>query len=139
MMTSEKKKTPLRPSGEDFVARAGTVHEDDMASKRPSNPRMRRGTHHSTTEGDRSKPNLVRRRIAAAKGIVALLLLVLFVVLVIRNSQPVVVDFIFVLGRPRLIWVILACAALGGVIGYLLASHDYVTKGSDRPRSDEPR
>jgi hypothetical protein len=60
-------------------------------------------------------------------------------VFVIRNSQPVVVDFVLVLGRPRLIWVMLACAALGGVIGYLLANHDYVTKGSDRPTSDEPR
>ncbi len=44
-------------------------------------------------------------------------MLVLFVV---WNAQPVEVSFVFAKAHPRLIWVMVACAVLGGVLGYLL-------------------
>jgi uncharacterized integral membrane protein len=55
-----------------------------------------------------------------AKAIVAALVLVLLIVFVIRNSQRVSVDFIVTQGHFRLIWVIVICSILGGVVGYLL-------------------
>jgi len=55
-----------------------------------------------------------------AKAIVAALVLVLLVVFVIRNSQRVSVDFILIQGHFRLIWVIVICSILGGVVGYVL-------------------
>lgn len=55
-----------------------------------------------------------------AKAIVAALVLVLLIVFVIRNSQRVSVDFILTKGHFRLIWVIVICSILGGVVGYLL-------------------
>ncbi len=122
--------------GDQFSARP--VKDDDGSSKSPGDSKRGPGRHPSSTEGARANRHLVRRRIAAAKGVAALLLLGLFVIFVIRNSQPVVVDFVFALGRPRLIWVILGCAAVGGVIGYFLGGHDYVPKGKER-RTREAR
>jgi uncharacterized integral membrane protein len=55
-----------------------------------------------------------------AKAIVAALVLVLLIVFVIRNSQRVNVDFIVTQGHFRLIWVIVICSILGGIVGYLL-------------------
>ena len=54
------------------------------------------------------------------KAVVAVVALVLLVVFVIRNSQRVAVDFILATGHPRLIWVILVCAILGGGVGFFL-------------------
>jgi uncharacterized integral membrane protein len=56
----------------------------------------------------------------AAKAILAALVLMLLVVFVIRNSQRVSVDFILTKGHFRLIWVIVICSILGGIVGYLL-------------------
>jgi uncharacterized integral membrane protein len=66
-----------------------------------------------------------------AKAIVAALLLVLLIVFVIRNSQRVSVDFIVTQGHFRLIWVIVICSILGGVVGYLLGRP---TKGARHQR-----
>src|SRR5438132_5021585 len=55
-----------------------------------------------------------------AKAVVGALVLVLLIVFVIRNSQRVSVDFILIQGHFRLIWVIVICSILGGVVGYLL-------------------
>jgi uncharacterized integral membrane protein len=60
------------------------------------------------------------RQARVAKVLVVLGVGVLFAVFVLANAQPVTVDFVFVEGRPRLIWVMLACAVLGGVLGYLV-------------------
>ena len=45
----------------------------------------------------------------------ALWVLIIFVV---ANSDPVPVSYVFVEGKPRLIWVMLVCAVLGGIIGF---------------------
>ncbi len=60
-----------------------------------------------------------RRATAAVVGVVALVLLAAFVV---RNAQPVEVNFVFLTRHPRLIWVMMACAVLGGIVGYVLGS-----------------
>ncbi|HVL91522.1 MAG TPA: LapA family protein [Actinomycetota bacterium] len=60
-----------------------------------------------------------RRRRAIKLGALATLV-VLFAIFVVQNSQPAPVDFIFVQSSPRLIWIMLVCAVIGGVIGYIL-------------------
>ena len=60
-----------------------------------------------------------RRRMARALGFVVLIAVV--AVFVAQNSQKVRVRFWFVTGHPPLIWVILACLAVGVVMGLLVA------------------
>jgi uncharacterized integral membrane protein len=54
------------------------------------------------------------------KLLVVLAILIIFTLFVIQNSQPTQVDFVFFNRQPRLIWVMLACGVLGGIIGYLI-------------------
>lgn len=60
-------------------------------------------------------------------GLVGLLLVVL-IVFVLQNAQPVRVHLLFLSGRPRLIWVIVCCAALGGIVGYVLGRPSKATR-----------
>lgn len=60
------------------------------------------------------------RWLRLAKVLVALAIVVSFIIFVIQNSQAVPVDFVFLTSYPRLIWVMVACALLGGVVGYLI-------------------
>jgi uncharacterized integral membrane protein len=64
---------------------------------------------------------LARQRHArVVKAAVALGILIILIIFVIANSQPVPVDFVFLTRHPRLIWVMITCAVLGGILGYLL-------------------
>src|SRR5687768_9047678 len=47
-------------------------------------------------------------------------LLVVFILFVIQNSDPVRVNFVFFRAQIRLIWVFLACAVIGGLIAWLI-------------------
>lgn len=58
------------------------------------------------------------RQARVAKLLIALAVLVILIIFVVGNSQGVEVDFVFATRHPSLIWVMLACAFLGGVIGY---------------------
>lgn len=60
------------------------------------------------------------RQARVAKVLVALAIVVVLVIFVISNSQPVPVDFVFVTRHPRLIWVMIFCSVLGGLVGYLI-------------------
>lgn len=57
---------------------------------------------------------LIRTAVAAA-------VLVLLVAFIVQNSQSVKVHFWFWTANPELIWVILGCLVIGGVIGYFIA------------------
>jgi uncharacterized integral membrane protein len=60
-----------------------------------------------------------RRQARIAKLLVALFLVVVFVVFIVQNSKRVPIDFVFFTLQARLIWIMLACAILGGVVGFL--------------------
>lgn len=60
------------------------------------------------------------RQARVAKVLVALVIVVILIIFVISNSQSVEVDFVFVTRRPALIWVMIVCSVLGGVVGYLI-------------------
>jgi uncharacterized integral membrane protein len=87
-----------------------------------------------TPQGSSAPPDSKR----GAKAIVAALVLVLLIVFVIRNSQRVSVDFIVTKGHFRLIWVIVICSILGGIVGYLLGRPPKGGRGR-RQRSRAPR
>jgi uncharacterized integral membrane protein len=58
----------------------------------------------------------------ALRGYVLFVLLITLSVLVLRNSRPVVMDFLVTDGLLDLMWVMLGCVLLGVMIGYLLAT-----------------
>ena len=58
------------------------------------------------------------RSVALKIGLL-LLVVVLFVLFIIQNSNPVVVDFVFFQSRIRLVWVFLACALIGMLLAWL--------------------
>ena len=60
------------------------------------------------------------RQARVAKVIAALVVLVILMIFIIANAQPVKVNYVFVTRHPPLIWVMLACALLGGIFGYLV-------------------
>ena len=60
------------------------------------------------------------RQARVVKAVVALAIVIILIVFVIQNSDPVPVDFVFFSRSPRLIWVLVVTAFLGGVVGYLL-------------------
>jgi uncharacterized integral membrane protein len=60
------------------------------------------------------------RQARVAKVLVALGIIAILIIFVISNSQQVPVDFVFLTRHPRLIWVMFACAVLGGIAGYLI-------------------
>ena len=69
---------------------------------------------HPTQRMDREE------RGAAVKIAIALLLVILFVLFIVRNSRPIGVDFVFFDITVRLVWVFLACAVIGGIIAWLV-------------------
>ncbi len=70
---------------------------------------------------ERSDRRLDReQRTAALKIGLGLLLLVIFVLFILRNSHLVRVDFVFFDTRARLIWVFLACALIGSLVTWLV-------------------
>jgi uncharacterized integral membrane protein len=60
------------------------------------------------------------RQARVAKVLVAVAIVVILIIFITSNAQPVPVDFVFVTRRPRLIWVMVACVILGGLVGYLI-------------------
>jgi uncharacterized integral membrane protein len=55
-----------------------------------------------------------------ARIVVAVVLVILLVAFVVRNSETVAVHFIFFTAHVRLIWVLLICIALGALIDRLV-------------------
>lgn len=59
-----------------------------------------------------------RRRVVQFGSLLALV--VVLVAFVVENSQRVEIHFVFFTKDVRPIWLMLTCAILGGVVGYLL-------------------
>lgn len=55
-----------------------------------------------------------------AKVVVALAIVVILMIFIIANSEGQPVSFVFFERRPPLIWVMFACAVLGGIVGFLI-------------------
>jgi uncharacterized integral membrane protein len=79
------------------------------------------------------------RQARVAKVLVALFLLVVLIIFVIANSDPVPVHFVFLTRHPRLIWVMIACSVLGGVVGYLIGRPGSQVRLRRRPADDRQK
>lgn len=60
------------------------------------------------------------RQAKVVKVLVVLAIVVIFMVFIISNDDPARVSFVFFTRQPPLIWVMFACAVIGGIIGYLI-------------------
>ena len=60
------------------------------------------------------------RQTRVAKVIAALVIVGILIAFIVSNSQSVKVRFVFFTRYPALIWVMFACAVLGGIVGYLI-------------------
>jgi len=74
---------------------------------------MVRASHESGNDPEAA----ARRRLAIEAGAVLVIVLIALA-LVFKNSQPVEVDLLVATRHPRLIWVILGCLAAGFVVGF---------------------
>lgn len=79
------------------------------------------------------------RRARVIKAALVALIVILLIVFVIRNSDPVPVDFVFVERQPRLIWVLVVTALLGAIVGYLLGRPSKGTRLHRKEEGDEQR
>jgi uncharacterized integral membrane protein len=61
-----------------------------------------------------------QRQARVAKAIVFLVVLGLLIAFISANAHAVPVSYVFFTRHPPLIWVMLACAVLGGIVGYLI-------------------
>ena len=80
-----------------------------------------------------------QRQERLVKVAVALAIVVILIIFVIANSDPVKVNFVFVTRHPRLIWVMIACAVLGGVAGYLIGRPGRHSGAGGRARDQRQR
>ena len=72
----------------------------------------------------------------------ALFLVVMFVVFIVQNSKRTRIDYVFFHRDTRLIWIMLACAIFGGVVGFLVGRPGKQVRfhrGDPGLRTDEPR
>ena len=60
------------------------------------------------------------RQTRVAKLLFVLFLVVLFTVFIIQNSDPTPIKYVFFTRHTRLIWIMLACAIVGGIVGYMV-------------------
>jgi uncharacterized integral membrane protein len=61
-----------------------------------------------------------QRQARVAKVLVGLFILGILIAFIVSNGQSVKVNYVFATRRPPLIWVMFACAVLGGILGYLV-------------------
>ena len=74
------------------------------------------------------------RRRRAAQLVSILVIVAILVVFIVRNSQRVPIDFVFFERRSRLIWIMLACAVLGGIVGFIAGRPGKQLFGRDRQK-----
>jgi len=73
---------------------------------------------HSAPTDAQAGGRAIRRRLVEAVAL--LLLVVILVAFVVENSARVKINFVFFSREVRPIWLMLTCAVLGAVVGFLL-------------------
>ena len=82
------------------------------------------------------------RQTRVAKLLVALFLVVVFIVFIIQNSKRTTIDYVFFHRDTRLIWIMLTCGIIGGIVGYLVGrpgKQIRVRKRKDPPAPPAPK
>jgi uncharacterized integral membrane protein len=78
--------------------------------------------HDPTTEADQERLHQLRRhrQARAAKAIILLAILLILILFVVSNAHSVRVNYVFFHADSGLIWVMLVCALLGGIVGFIV-------------------
>jgi len=69
---------------------------------------------------DRERSIRRARQARVAKLLVALFITIVLIVFIVQNSTRTRIDYVFFHRNTRLIWIMLTCAVLGGIVGYLV-------------------
>jgi len=89
------------------------VRREHREGEEPEDPRTQE-------DQDRLHQLQRHRQARAVKVVVVLGALVVLVLFIVWNSQRVPVNYVFFKAHNRLIWVMLACSILGGIIGFIV-------------------
>jgi len=101
---------------------------------RDDDPQPGQGPPLDPIEHERQLQRARQRRVA--KWLVALFLLVIFIIFIVQNSRATRIDFVFFNSQPKLIWIMLACGVVGGIIGFLIGRPGKQVR--IRRKKDEP-
>jgi uncharacterized integral membrane protein len=77
------------------------------------------------------------RQARVAKAVVALGLAVILIIFITSNSAATRVSFVFFHRNPPLIWVMFACAILGGIVGFLIGRPGKQIRLRHRPTEEK--
>jgi uncharacterized integral membrane protein len=69
---------------------------------------------------DRLRQLKRHRQVRAAKAIVVVVILTLLILFIVWNSHSVQVNYVFFKARNSLIWVMVVCTLLGGIVGFIV-------------------
>jgi uncharacterized integral membrane protein len=106
----------LQRTDRTMLTNVGGSSEEDLGS----------GSGRAQSSGSRQEDAKHMRRLARArqvrlaKTIFALVIIVGLIIFVLQNAEPVPIRFFVTTAHPRLIWVLVGCAVLGGMAGYLV-------------------
>jgi len=89
------------------------VRREHQGGDEPEDPRR-------AEDAERLRQLHRHRQTRAAKTIVLLGLIIVLVLFIVWNAHQVRVSFVFFTTGIGLIWVMLACAVLGGIVGYVI-------------------
>jgi uncharacterized integral membrane protein len=79
------------------------------------------------------------RQARVGKALVGLFVLGILIAFIVANGHSVKVNFVFVTRKPPLIWVMFACAVLGGILGYLVGRPGKQVRFHRQKKEDERR
>jgi uncharacterized integral membrane protein len=77
------------------------------------------------------------RQTRVAKLLVALFIAIVLIVFIVENSDATRIDYVFFHRQTRLIWIMLVCAILGGVVGYLVGRPGKQVRLRRKPEDDK--
>ena len=89
------------------------MRREQQGGEEPEDPRLR-------DDQDRMRQLQRHRQTRAAKTIVLLAVLTILVLFIVWNAHDVKVSYVFSTANVGLIWVMLVCAILGGIVGFIV-------------------
>lgn len=96
--------------------------EHERSKREPAEAGGLREAQDRPEEADREHLARLRRErtVRGLKLAAIALLVVAFVAFIVRNADPTRIDFLFLERQPPLIWIMLACAIVGGILGFII-------------------
>ena len=87
---------------------------------------------------DRMRQLARHRQTRAAKGILLIGILLILILFIVWNAHGVTFSFVFGDAEIGLIWIMLACAILGGIVGFIIGRPGRTFRFGHRDE-DDPR